>query len=169
MNDDKFFNFDEDKDTYNQELLANLENDEKKDDDLLSKSLSFNASFYFKSNKKKSFLRLSLLEKNNLYNILDIDEEADEAQIKKAYKQKISKSHPDKGGDSKTFNEIKDAYDILTCPLTRKIYDTFGSPSLELIKQILLENKLDPDEGVLEAIDNEDLETLSVLLKFKDF
>lgn len=168
MKDANFFNFDED--TYNQELLENLENDEKKNEDLLNKSQSFNASFYFKSsNKNKSFIRLSVLEKNNLYNILEVDEGATDSQIKKAYKKKISQSHPDKGGDPKTFQEIKDAYDILTCPLTRKIYDTFGSPSLELVKQILLDNKLDPDEGVLEAIDNEDLETLSIIFNFKGF
>ncbi len=62
----------------------------------------------------------------NLYDTLDIDEQADEAAIKRAYRDKAKIMHPDVGGDEDEFREIALAYDVLSDPLRRHQYDDTG-------------------------------------------
>lgn len=49
----------------------------------------------------------------NLYNMLDLDENATKEEIKKAYRQKCKKAHPDLGGNAEEFKKISLAYEIL--------------------------------------------------------
>jgi curved DNA-binding protein CbpA len=70
------------------------------------------------------------------YQLLDISEDADAAAIEKAYKRAASKYHPDKNiGNEKEsaerFKEVKEAYECLSDPERRKIYDETGDTSLE--------------------------------------
>ena len=48
------------------------------------------------------------------HRVLGISENANEEEIKKAYKKLAMKHHPDKGGDEKRFKEITEAYRALT-------------------------------------------------------
>lgn len=68
--------------------------------------------------------------KRDCYDILGITKNADEAQIKKAYRKLAKKYHPDMNpGNSqaeKNFKEITEAYEILSDPEKRKLYDRFG-------------------------------------------
>lgn len=63
----------------------------------------------------------------NYYGILEIPETASLEQIKKAYRQKAIKYHPDKHFGDKYFTEkfieAKEAYDVLSNTDERKIYD----------------------------------------------
>lgn len=59
----------------------------------------------------------------NLYTILEINKNANEIEIKKAYKKLALKYHPDKGGDSEKFKKILDAYNILSDKEKRQQYD----------------------------------------------
>ena len=52
----------------------------------------------------------------NPHEVLGIDQGATEQEAKKAYKKLASKHHPDKGGDTKQFQEIKEAYERITNP-----------------------------------------------------
>lgn len=49
----------------------------------------------------------------DLYNMLDLDENATKEEIKKAYRQKCKKAHPDLGGNAEEFKKISLAYEIL--------------------------------------------------------
>ena len=60
------------------------------------------------------------------YKNLDIDENASASDIKKAYRGKASKHHPDKGGDSEQFQKIQRAYLVLSDPKRRSRYDASG-------------------------------------------
>jgi len=63
------------------------------------------------------------MDKNkNYYSILGISPDSDEKKIKKAYYKLSFSMHPDKGGDTLTFAEITEAYDVL-CSDLRKEYD----------------------------------------------
>lgn len=62
----------------------------------------------------------------NYYEILSVSREATSEQIKKAYLRKAKKLHPDKGGNSDEFNEVKKAFDVLYNEDTRKEYDETG-------------------------------------------
>ena len=49
----------------------------------------------------------------NYYDILGVATDANESQIKKAYRRLASQHHPDKGGDKTQFQQIQEAYEIL--------------------------------------------------------
>lgn len=57
------------------------------------------------------------------YNILGVAKDATGDEIKKAYRKLASQYHPDKGGDTKKFQEIQTAYDTLSNPEKRSQYD----------------------------------------------
>jgi molecular chaperone DnaJ len=60
------------------------------------------------------------------YDSLKISKTATKSDIKKAYRTKANKYHPDKGGDENKFKEIKEAYETLSDDQKRQEYDRFG-------------------------------------------
>ena len=50
------------------------------------------------------------VDTEKLYEVLGVEKDADEKQIKKAYRKLAVKHHPDKGGDEHLFKEINAAY-----------------------------------------------------------
>jgi curved DNA-binding protein len=62
------------------------------------------------------------------YAILGVSRTASDAEIKKAYRKKAAKFHPDKPtGDEAKFKEISEAYETLSDAEKRSMYDQFGS------------------------------------------
>ena len=61
------------------------------------------------------------------YDILGIDKDASMNDIKKAYKKLALEHHPDKGGDNNKFQEISNAYSILSNEDKRSEYDSKGN------------------------------------------
>lgn len=72
-------------------------------------------------------------EVNNkkFYEVLNVSQNASVDEIKKAYRKLAMKHHPDKSGDVETFKEISRAYEVLSDPEKRKIYDEAGVEGLE--------------------------------------
>lgn len=68
--------------------------------------------------------------KTDLYVVLDIVNTSTQEEIKKAFKKKAIEFHPDKNIDKKDseekFKEVKLAYEVLSDPGKRKIYDSTG-------------------------------------------
>ncbi len=60
------------------------------------------------------------------YEILGVDKNATQDDIKKAYRKKAIEHHPDKGGDENLFKEAAEAYETLSDPEKRKNYDMYG-------------------------------------------
>lgn len=58
------------------------------------------------------------------YQTLGVAKTATPDEIKKAYRKLASQHHPDKGGDTSTFQKIEEAYRILSDPNQRQQYDT---------------------------------------------
>jgi curved DNA-binding protein CbpA len=65
----------------------------------------------------------------DLYSVLQVAPKASDAEIKTAFRSRAKASHPDmKPGDreaEETFQEVKRAYEFLSNPETRKLYDKF--------------------------------------------
>ena len=61
------------------------------------------------------------------YNILGVDRNATDTELKKAYKKASMQHHPDRGGDENKFKEINEAYTALKDPEKRQMYDQFGT------------------------------------------
>ena len=72
---------------------------------------------------------------DNYYSVLGIQKDANENEIKKAYRKLAMKHHPDKNkGDERaaeTFKVINLAYATLSDPEKRSIYDRYGADGLE--------------------------------------
>jgi curved DNA-binding protein CbpA len=63
---------------------------------------------------------------DNPYEILGVPRDADAATIRRAFRKKVRNSHPDGGGSTESFNALKSAYDILSDPDRRRLYDETG-------------------------------------------
>lgn len=62
-----------------------------------------------------------------LYDDLGVDKNADKATIKRAYRKRAQKLHPDRpGGDPEKFHAIQKAYDVLYDDARRAHYDAHG-------------------------------------------
>ncbi len=57
------------------------------------------------------------------YSTLGVARTATPDEIKKAYRKLASQHHPDKGGDTAKFQEIEEAYRVLSDPAQRQQYD----------------------------------------------
>jgi len=60
------------------------------------------------------------------YQILGVDKNASEEDIKRAFRKLAHQHHPDKGGDPEKFKEINEAYQVLGDPQKRRQFDQFG-------------------------------------------
>lgn len=73
--------------------------------------------------------------KRDYYEVLGVNRNADDSAIKKAYRKLAKKYHPDtNAGDARAeekFKEVTEAYDVLSDPEKRKLYDQFGHAAFD--------------------------------------
>lgn len=74
------------------------------------------------------------MQKRDYYEILGVERNASADEIKKAYRKMAMQYHPDRNPDNKEveelFKESSEAYEILSDPEKRSIYDRFGHNGL---------------------------------------
>jgi len=68
------------------------------------------------------------MNSENYYEVLGVEKNASQDEIKKAYRTLAKENHPDKGGDPENFKKISVAYDILGDENKRRDYDNPPNP-----------------------------------------
>jgi len=75
------------------------------------------------------------MSKRDYYETLDVSRDASASEMKKAFKKKAMKFHPDRNPDnpeaSEKFKEAAEAYDVLSDPQKKSAYDQFGHQGVE--------------------------------------
>ncbi|MCP0913141.1 MULTISPECIES: molecular chaperone DnaJ [Legionella] len=76
------------------------------------------------------------MQQQDYYELLGVSRNADEAEIKKAYRKLAMKHHPDRNQNDKAaeekFKEIQKAYAVLSDPQKRAAYDQFGHAGVDM-------------------------------------
>lgn len=78
---------------------------------------------------------MNMSTKRDYYDVLGINRSADEKTIKKAYRKLAKKYHPDTNAGNaeaeERFKEVTEAYNILSDPEKKKLYDQWGHAAFE--------------------------------------
>jgi len=76
-----------------------------------------------------------MAEQRDYYEVLEVGKTASEEEIKRSFRKLAMKYHPDKNpGDKEAeekFKELAEAYEVLSTPEKRRIYDQFGHAGLK--------------------------------------
>jgi molecular chaperone DnaJ len=75
------------------------------------------------------------MSKRDYYEVLGLSKDADEKEVKKAYRRMAMKFHPDRNPDDKEadgkFKEVNEAYEVLSDSQKKQAYDQFGHAGVD--------------------------------------
>ena len=75
-----------------------------------------------------------MAQKEDYYSVLGVDRNADENELKRAYRKMAMKYHPDRNPGNpeaeEKFKNINEAFEVLSNPQKRQLYDTYGVEGL---------------------------------------
>jgi DnaJ family protein A protein 2 len=98
--------------------------------------MNIGTSNFFKAQNKQFFNFNNNNPNKNVdnkkyYEILEVDSNASNEEIKKSFRTKAMKFHPDRGGDPDKFKELSKAYEVLSNKEKRDLYDQLGEEGVQ--------------------------------------
>src|SRR5499425_89734 len=85
--------------------------------------------------ERAPFLHESGMAKRDYYEVLGLDRDASDGDVKKAYRRLAMKFHPDRNPDDpqaeEKFKEASEAYEVLHDAEKRGLYDRYGHEGLQ--------------------------------------
>ena len=66
------------------------------------------------------------VDNTGYYERVGVTKTATTEEIRKSFRKRALKEHPDKGGDPNKFKELSNAYEVLSNPEKRQLYDDYG-------------------------------------------
>jgi curved DNA-binding protein CbpA len=103
---------------------------------------------------------------NVLYQEIGVSAGASAAEIRRAYRLKAKRAHPDGGGSADAFTQLRQAYRVLSDPVRRLPYDRTGrvdDPTIDPTRSIALEMIAGFIEQVIGHVPDEALPYIDVL------
>lgn len=98
-------------------------------------------TFNNNSNSREADPSVILLGPNNLYYTLGLSVSASDEDIKRAYRRLALQHHPDRiSGDGNRFKATNYAYEVLSHPIRRRIYNRHGDAGLALYETVKSES-----------------------------
>jgi DnaJ-class molecular chaperone len=86
------------------------------------------------------------IEMTDYYEVLRVHQSVSQEEIKESYRRLAHKYHPDmEGGDALKFKEILEAFNVLSDPYKRGVYDTqmfYGSPHEAKVAERVSESRV---------------------------
>lgn len=73
----------------------------------------------------------------NPYDTLGVDRKADPETVRRAYRKRAKKAHPDGGGSAQAFNDLRRSMIVLTDPVKREKFDRTGSIDADAVDNTL--------------------------------
>ena len=75
-----------------------------------------------------------MAKKEDYYSVLGVDRNADQTELKRAYRKMAMKYHPDRNPGNpeaeEKFKTLNEAFEVLSDPQKRQIYDNYGAEGL---------------------------------------
>jgi DnaJ-class molecular chaperone len=65
------------------------------------------------------------------YDTLGVDPSCTEEELKRAYKKRSLRAHPDRGGSEEEFKQLNEAYQVLSDTQKREAYDRYGKSAVD--------------------------------------
>lgn len=87
-------------------------------------------------------MREKIIRQRDLYSMLNLTPSASMAEIRSAYRHAALHAHPDKGGSATAFHLITFAFEVLSCPSSREVYNrTCGKKTNESCSSLRAKSK----------------------------
>ncbi|XRB25437.1 J domain-containing protein [Pseudoscourfieldia marina] len=78
---------------------------------------------------------MSLSDDVDYYALLNVSRSSSAVEIRRSYRNLLTKEHPDKGGDPEKFAQIQRAYDVLSSDERRATYDQGGAAASRTVDE----------------------------------
>ncbi len=99
------------------------------------------------------------------YDDLGVARNADGKTIRRAYRKRVQKEHPDKGGNEEGFKRLQLAYDVLSDPARKDRYDRLGESGVDKTAQKALSEVATMFVQLVDQVDSDHTDLRAIIIQ----